>query len=250
MTPMELSHYLEHFLAVSRYKDYAPNGLQVEGKQHIDCIVTGVTASQQLIDAAVELNADAILVHHGFFWKGESPVITGMKYRRLKALFSHDINLFGYHLPLDAHPKLGNNAMLGELLEISQPEPLEGVEQDLIWGGQLDIPISAANFAHLIEKKLGRKPLHLGNGDELIQRIGWCSGGAQDYIDIAAQYQFDAFISGEVSERTFHSAIELPIHYFAAGHHATERLGIKALGEHLSEKFELTHHFVDIDNPV
>lgn len=250
MTRLELTRYLNEFLQVSNYKDYAPNGLQVEGKAQINIIVTGVTACQALIDRAIELNADAILVHHGFFWKGESEVITGMKYRRIEALIKNDINLFGYHLPLDGHPMLGNNAELGRALGIVDAEPIEGVAQGLVWQGRLDKPMSANDFSALLDGVLQREPLHFGGKDKAIHQVAWCSGGAQDYIDIAAEQGMDAFISGEVSERTYHSAQELGIHYFAAGHHATERFGIKALGEHLASEFELTHHFVDIANPV
>lgn len=250
MTRLELTRYLNEFLQVSNYKDYAPNGLQVEGKAQINTIVTGVTACQALIDRAIELNADAILVHHGFFWKGESEVITGMKYRRIKALIKNDINLYGYHLPLDGHPMLGNNAELGRALGIVDAESIEGVAQGLVWQGRLDNPMSVNDFSTLLGGVLQRQPLHLGDKDKPIHHVAWCSGGAQDYIDIAAEQGMDAFISGEVSERTYHSAQELGIHYFAAGHHATERFGIKALGEHLASEFELTHHFVDITNPV
>jgi dinuclear metal center YbgI/SA1388 family protein len=250
MTRTELSQYLSDFLQISKYKDYAPNGLQVEGRAEISTIVTGVTACQALIEQAIELEADAILVHHGFFWKGEQQVITGMKQRRIKSLLNNDINLFGYHLPLDAHPMLGNNAELARKLGIADAEAVEGVAQGLIWQGRLDKPMSAKAFSARLNQVLHRCALHIGNENEEIQTLAWCTGGAQDYIDIAADLGVDAFISGEVSERTYHSAIELGIHYFAAGHHATERYGIQALGEHLAGEFNLVHHFVDINNPV
>ena len=250
MTRTELTQYLADFLHVSAFKDYAPNGLQIEGKDEIRTIVTGVTACQALIDEAIRLNADAILVHHGFFWNNEPEVITGMKQRRIKALLKHDINLFGYHLPLDAHPMLGNNATLGRQLGIVDAEAIEEVAQGLLWRGKLDLAVSASEFSHTLEEALGRTPLHIGDGDAKIQHLAWCTGGAQDYIDVAASLGVDAFISGEVSERTFHSAVEQGIHYFAAGHHATERFGIQALGRHLAREFDLVHHFVDITNPV
>lgn len=250
MTRTELAQYLADFLHVSAFKDYAPNGLQVEGKDDIRTIVTGVTACQALIDEAVRLNADAILVHHGFFWKNEPEVITGMKLRRIKALLSHDISLFGYHLPLDAHPMLGNNATLARQLGIVDAEPIEELAQGLLWRGKLDLPVSASDFASILEKALGRAPLHIGESEAQIQYLAWCTGGAQDYIDMAASLGVDAFISGEVSERTFHSAVEQGIHYYAAGHHATERFGIEALGRHLAREFNLVHHFVNISNPV
>ncbi|MBL4817127.1 MAG: Nif3-like dinuclear metal center hexameric protein [Shewanella sp.] len=250
MTRNELAEYLAEFLQAGKFKDYAPNGLQVEGRAEIKKIVTGVTACQALIDKAIALDADALLVHHGFFWKGEREVITGMKQRRIKALLTHDINLFGYHLPLDAHPMLGNNAELGRKLDIADAEPVPGLAQGLIWQGRLDTPVSAGTFGKAISEILNREALHIGDPAAEIQTIAWCTGGAQDYIDDAASLGVDAFISGEVSERTYHSALELGIHYFAAGHHATERYGIQALGEHLAREFDIEHEYVDIDNPV
>ncbi|UZD56789.1 Nif3-like dinuclear metal center hexameric protein [Shewanella algae] len=246
----ELRQYLGEFLQLDKFRDYAPNGLQVEGKDEIRKIVTGVTACQALIDRAVEAGADALLVHHGFFWKNEPEVLTGMKQRRIKSLLLNDINLFGYHLPLDAHPMLGNNAELGRVLGVIEPEAVETVAQGLLWQGVLDSPMTAKDLSALLEQRLGQAPLHLDGGERNIQKLAWCTGGAQDYIDAAAALGVDAFISGEASERTFHSAVEQGIHYFGAGHHATERFGIKALGEHLAREFELEHEFIDIPNPV
>ncbi|GAB1101521.1 MULTISPECIES: Nif3-like dinuclear metal center hexameric protein [Shewanella] len=246
----ELRQYLGEFLQLDKFRDYAPNGLQVEGKAEIRKIVTGVTACQALIDRAVEAGADALLVHHGFFWKNEPEVLTGMKQRRIKSLLLNDINLFGYHLPLDAHPMLGNNAELGRVLGVIEPEAVETVAQGLLWQGVLDSPMTAKELSALLEQRLGQAPLHLDGGERNIQKLAWCTGGAQDYIDAAAALGVDAFISGEASERTFHSAVEQGIHYFGAGHHATERFGIKALGEHLAREFELEHEFIDIPNPV
>ncbi|WP_345888972.1 Nif3-like dinuclear metal center hexameric protein [Shewanella algae] len=246
----ELRQYLGEFLQLDKFRDYAPNGLQVEGKAEIRKIVTGVTACQALIDRAVEAGADALLVHHGFFWKNEPEVLTGMKQRRIKSLLLNDINLFGYHLPLDAHPMLGNNAELGRVLGVIEPEAVETVAQGLLWQGVLDSPMTAKDLSTLLEQRLGQAPLHLDGGERNIQKLAWCTGGAQDYIDAAAALGVDAFISGEASERTFHSAVEQGIHYFGAGHHATERFGIKALGEHLAREFELEHEFIDIPNPV
>ncbi|WP_368873060.1 Nif3-like dinuclear metal center hexameric protein [Shewanella algae] len=246
----ELKQYLHEFLQLDQFRDYAPNGLQVEGKAEIRKIVTGVTACQALIDRAVEAGADALLVHHGFFWKNEPEVLTGMKQRRIKTLLLNDINLFGYHLPLDAHPMLGNNAELGRVLGVIEPEAVETVAQGLLWQGVLDSPMTAKDLSALLEQRLGQAPLHLDGGERNIQKLAWCTGGAQDYIDAAAALGVDAFISGEASERTFHSAVEQGIHYFGAGHHATERFGIKALGEHLAREFELEHEFIDIPNPV
>ncbi|WP_394202070.1 Nif3-like dinuclear metal center hexameric protein [Shewanella waksmanii] len=250
MKRAELTSYLNDYLQVGLYKDYAPNGLQVEGACEIKTIVTGVTACQALIEKAAELNADALLVHHGFFWKGEPEVLTGMKYRRIKALIDNNINLLGYHLPVDGHPEIGNNAQLGRKLGLTNAEAIEGVAQGLVWQGELAEAESPQAFAGRIHHALGRDPVYFGAEVEQIKRVAWCTGGAQDYIDIAVQAGVDAFISGEMSERTFHSAVEQGIHYFSAGHHATERYGIKALGEHLAEKFGVNHQFIDIDNPV
>nr|WP_283103799.1 Nif3-like dinuclear metal center hexameric protein [Shewanella gelidii] len=245
-----MSQYLADFLQTAKFKDYAPNGLQVEGRAEIKTIVTGVTACQALIDEAVKLNADAILVHHGFFWKNEPEVITGMKQRRIKSLLESDINLFGYHLPLDAHPMIGNNAELGRRLGMINAEPVEAFGDGLLWQGKLDLPMKGEDFAKHIESHLNRAPQHISAVSHSIQSVAWCTGGAQDYIDMAAQLGVDAFISGEISERTFHCAVEQGVDYFAAGHHATELYGIQALGHHLAQEFGLTHHFVDIVNPV
>ncbi|WP_119968287.1 MULTISPECIES: Nif3-like dinuclear metal center hexameric protein [Shewanella] len=246
----QLSNYLNDFLSVSQFKDYAPNGLQVQGTDTISTIVTGVTACQALIDQAAAVNADAILVHHGFFWKNEPEVLTGMKYKRIKTLMSHDMNLFGYHLPLDAHETIGNNAELAKKLGLVDVEVCADIPQNLLWKGKLATPLSSLQLSELLNQKLYRQPLHIGDDEQLISSLAWCTGGAQDYIDHAAALGVDAFISGEVSERTYHCAMEQGIHYFAAGHHATEQFGIQALGEHLAEKFGLTHQFIDIVNPV
>ena len=250
MTRNDLLSYLNDYLMVAKYRDYAPNGLQVEGKQEITKIVTGVTASQALIDAAIEESADALLVHHGYFWKGEPQQIIGMKQRRIKALLLNDINLMGYHLPLDGHPEVGNNIQLGEKLRLENIRCVEGVEQDLIWQGETSKPVSSTEFSTLLSSVLLREPMHMGDENKLISKVAWCTGGAQDYLDVAVGLGVDAFISGEVSERTYHNAIEQGVHYFAAGHHATERYGIEALGNHLQEKFGLEHKFIDINNPV
>lgn len=246
MKVTELVQYLDDFLEASTFKDYAPNGLQVEGKADISKVVTGVTACQALIDAAIAEKADAIIVHHGYFWKNEPVTITGMKQKRIRSLLENEINLLGYHLPLDAHPTLGNNAMLGELwsLEDITPEP------GLVRLGRLSSPVLIETFVESVEKSLERKPLHLPGGSLEVETIAWCSGGAQGYIEKAIEWGADVYISGEVSEQTTHQARENQIHYLAAGHHATERLGVKALGEHLAQAFDLEVVFVDIDNPV
>ena len=252
MLNVELETLINDELETRRFRDYAPNGLQVQGRSEIKRIVTGVTACQALLDAAVEKGADAVLVHHGYFWKNDEPVITGMLHRRLKTLMTHDINLYGYHLPLDAHPTMGNNALLGKLLGIEDGEALEPEASDcFIWQGEFSTDLSGEALAERITERLGRTPLYCGDGaPKSIRRVAWCTGGGQDYITTAAERGFDAFITGEVSERTIHVAREMGIHFYSAGHHATERYGIKALGEWLAQRHQFDVTFVDIDNPV
>ena len=247
----ELVSYLQEYLVCDDFKDYAPNGLQIEGAATIQTLCTAVTASQAVIDKAAAMQADALLVHHGYFWRGETPQITGTKYKRISQLISNNMNLLAYHLPLDCHPTLGNNACLGKLfdLDIIRMHPA-GQIPNLLWSGVLNKSISAKAFSGLIEKKLKREPLHVAGINKPIHRIAWCSGAAEDYIEEASQLGVDAYLSGEISERTFYQAKELGLHYFACGHHATERLGIQALGEHLSERYGLSHQFIDSENPV
>ncbi|USD61088.1 Nif3-like dinuclear metal center hexameric protein [Vibrio sp. SCSIO 43140] len=252
MNNLKLEAILNEKLSPQLIKDYSPNGLQVEGASEIKKVITGVTASQALIDYAVSVEADAVLVHHGYFWKGEPEPIRGMKGKRIRTLIKNDVNLFGYHLPLDIHPELGNNARLAELLDIEVIDGLEGHPQSVAMFGKLATPMTGADFAAKIAKTLNREPLHIAPdmADKLIETVGWCTGGGQDYIELAASKGLDAFISGEISERTTYTARELNIHYFAAGHHATERYGIKALGEWLAKEHGLDVEFKDIDNPV
>lgn len=247
-----LHNYLNELLKPHTIKDFCPNGLQVEGTKNIERIVTGVTASQALIEQAIAKKADALLVHHGFFWKNESPTITGMKYQRIKALLDNNINLLAYHLPLDVHAELGNNAQLAKLLGI---EMLGVLEEDksysVVANGQLESSTTGDAFCQLISERLSRQCLHIAPAsNKVIKRVAWCTGGGQGYIELAAEKGVDAFITGEASEQTTHIAHEMDIHFFAAGHHATERYGAKALGEHLAEKFQLQVEFVDINNPV
>jgi len=252
MNILQLEKILNEKLSPQLIKDYAPNGLQVEGKQEVTRIVTGVTASQALVDKAVELNADALLVHHGYFWKGEPEPIRGMKGNRIRTLIKNDINLLGYHLPLDIHPELGNNAELARLLDIDVEGGMEGHPQSVAMRGRLKQPMSGGELASKINQVLNRQPLHIApdQAGKIIETIGWCTGGGQDYIELAVQLGLDAFISGEISERTTYTAREMGIHYFAAGHHATERYGVKALGEWLAAEHGLDVEFIDIDNPV
>lgn len=247
----ELVAYLAGLLKVEVFADYAPNGLQVAGRGEIKKIVTGVTACQALVDAAVAQGADALLVHHGYFWKGEDPCVVGMKQRRLKALLTADINLLAYHLPLDAHPELGNNTQLAALLGLQVDGTFGGGNgPDIGQYGRLAQPQSAEAFAAHIAKQLSREPLHIAGKSTEINTIAWCTGAAQSYVEAAADLGVDAFVTGEISEQTVHIARERGIHFFSAGHHATERGGVQALGTHLAEHFGLEVAFVDIENPV
>ncbi len=244
-----LVRYLDEQLQASRFRDYCPNGLQVEGKARIRRIVTGVTASQALLDAAVAARADLVLVHHGYFWKGENPTLVGMRRRRLATLLNHDINLLAYHLPLDCHPLWGNNAQLGLRLGVVVAPPT--TFDQLLWQGELPQAVTLAELGARLTAVLERQPLLCDGGhDRPLRRLAWCTGAAQDEIEQAALLGADCFISGEVSERTVHQARELGIHFIAAGHHATERYGVQALGQHLAEQFGLEVQFIDIDNPV
>ena len=252
MNRNKLEQYLNNLLSPARIKDYAPNGLQIQGKNEITKIVTGVTASQALINRAIDEKADALLVHHGYFWKNESYVIRGMKHTRIKSLLEHNINLFAYHLPLDIHPILGNNAQLAKLLNIEITGPLElGNELSVAIQGKLASPSSGEQLSQIISEKLNRTCLHIApSSNKKIETVAWCTGGGQDYIELAAELGIDAFISGEVSEKTTHIAHEMDIHFFAAGHHATERYGVKALGEYIAKEQGIEVMFVDVDNPV
>jgi len=247
----ELQVELNTLLKPGDYRDYCPNGLQVEGKASINHLVTGVTASQALIDAAVEKGADAILVHHGYFWNGEDPTVTGIRKVRLKTLLDNELNLFAYHLPLDAHSPLGNNAQLGKKLGFRTEGDLDPLHKSRVgvWG-VLEEPCNGEELANRIKARLGREPLHIPGKTKVIEKIAWCTGSAQSYIDMAYEAGADAFLTGEVSEQTVHFARETGMHFFAAGHHATERYGVQAVGEYLAQELELTHCFIDIDNPV
>lgn len=252
MLTKDLENYLTQLLAPEKIKDFAPNGLQVQGSENITKIVTGVTASQALIDRAIDERADAILVHHGYFWKNESYVIRGMKHKRIKSLLINDINLFAYHLPLDIHPTLGNNAQLAKMFTIEQVSPLDvGNPLSVAMQGSFNGTISGEKFATQLTEKLNRECLHIAApSHKPIKTIAWCSGGGQGYIEMAAEQGIDAFLTGEVSEQTTHIANEMDIHFFAAGHHATERYGVKALGEHIAKMHNVEVLFIDIDNPV
>ncbi len=241
----ELCHFCDDYLSVDEFDDYCPNGLQVEGRAEVKRLVTGVTASLDLIDAAIEQQADAILVHHGYFWKGEAQPIVGFKGRRIRRLIRNDISLLAYHLPLDAHPTVGNNAQLAQRMGWLT------IEQDgLMWLGELAQTVNVDQLLEDLGDNLDCNPLLIHGGERSVKRIAWCTGAAQSYIERAARHDVDLYISGEISEHTVHFAREVGMHYIAAGHHATERYGVQALGRLLAERFAISHRFVDIDNPV
>ena len=247
----QLENDLKELLKPELFRDYCPNGLQVEGRLEISRIVSGVTACKALIDAAAGQGADLLLVHHGYFWRGEDPSISGLKKSRIESLLKHQINLMAYHLPLDVHRQLGNNVQLAKVL---------GFEIDGELGKQNNHPIAlTAEFADppsfvemkkLLQNKLGREPFAIEGGEGPIKSVAWCTGAAQNHIQLAVEAGVDAYITGEVSEPTVHIAREAGLHFFAAGHHATERYGVQALGNYLAEKYSLEHQFIDIDNPV
>jgi len=245
----EMVEFLNAELMIDRFKDYCPNGLQVQGKDEVQKVVTAVTASLAVVRRSVELGADVLLVHHGYFWKSEDQCIAGMKRARIKCLLENDVNLLAYHLPLDAHPEYGNNAQFAKILGIA-PSGTLGGEAELVGVGSFKKKLPASELAQLISVKLNREPLHIKGKIEYVRKLAWCTGGAQNYFKNAIDDGVDAYISGEVSEQNYHLAKESGVHYFAAGHHATERYGVQAVGELLSRKFAVEHVFVDENNPV
>jgi len=244
----ELENHLNQLLDISRFHDYCPNGLQVEGRHRIHTLISGVTASLDLVEAAIAAKADAILVHHGYFWRGEDTRITGIKRRRLALLMQHEINLFAYHLPLDAHPEFGNNAILGKKLGLIETGRFSN--QDIAVRGKLPQATTLGALGKKISRTLLRKPMIIGDSDKTIQQIAWCTGAAQSYFEAAIQQGIDVFITGEISEQTVHVARESGIAFIAAGHHATERYGVQALGDRIAKQFSIQHQFIDIENPV
>ncbi len=251
-TRAALTTAFNQLLQPERFKDYGPNGLQVEGKSEIKKIVSGVTASLALIDAAIEMQADAIFVHHGLFWRGQDGRVTGWMKQRLQKLLAHDINLYAYHLPLDAHPTLGNNAQLGNLLGFT---PLEGGEfgrfgeQDLGWLGYTSHSSFSALAEH-VSLKLNRHLARIDTAQSAIKKVAWCTGGAQAYFESAIAAGADVFMTGEISEPQAHYAREMGVGYIACGHHASERYGAPAVAAHVAAELGLAHEFVDIDNPA
>lgn len=251
----ELSQWLNTTLQVQHFKDYCPNGLQVEGKEQIGRLITGVTASEALLQEAIRKNADAILVHHGWFWKNESPVVCGPKKRRLSLALAHNLNVFGFHLPLDAHPTYGNNAQLAIRLGLEASfgedgQPLTCGPENLVWLGQCPKGRTLGELGQDIEQALQRKPMIIGNPEQKPDRIAWCTGGAQNFVEAAIEAGADAYITGEASEQNFHIANETGVSFIAAGHHATERYGAQALGQAIAEKWGIEVDFIDLYNPV
>jgi dinuclear metal center YbgI/SA1388 family protein len=244
----ELGSYLSTLLEVDRFKDYGPNGLQVEGRPEVRKIVSGVTASLAFIEQAAAAGADALLVHHGLFWHGQDGRLTGWLKRRVAALLSHDLSLFAYHLPLDAHPEHGNNAQLGAKLKFAVDERFG--EQQLGFIGRAPQPLTAAALAALVQYRLGRAPTVVEGDGRPIQRIAWCTGGAQGYFEAAIEAGADAYLTGEISEPQAHIARETGVAFYACGHHATERYGAPALAAHAAQLFGLEHEFIDVDNPA
>jgi dinuclear metal center YbgI/SA1388 family protein len=250
----ELNDYIGRLLEISRFRDYCPNGIQIEGRAEITRIATGVTASQRLLEAATAWGADAIIVHHGYFWRNEEAAVSGIKKRRIAHLLKHDVSLLAYHLPLDAHAELGNNAQLARRLGLL-PQGRFG-EQDIAWHGELQQPQTLSRFAAQITAALQRTPLVIGGAlligesERTLRRIAWCTGAAQNYFELAVALGVDAFLTGEISEQSVHIAHETGVAFIAAGHHATERYGVQSLGEHLAQQFKIEHRFFDMDNPV
>jgi dinuclear metal center YbgI/SA1388 family protein len=246
-----LTEAFSALLQPERFKDYGPNGLQVEGKREVKRLVSGVTASLALIDAAIAQGADAIFVHHGLFWRGQDGRVVGWMKQRLQKLLAHDINLYAYHLPLDAHPSLGNNAQLARVLGLT---PLEGPgsrfgEQDLGWLGSSPLATSQELAQH-IKNTLNRPVAHVDNARAAIKKVAWCTGGAQGYFEAAIAAGADVFITGEISEPQAHYAREMGVAYIACGHHASERYGAPAVAAHVAAELGLEHQFIDIDNPA
>ncbi len=244
----DLSDYIGNLLQTSRFRDYCPNGVHVEGRPQVQRIASGVTASQRLLDAAFDWEADAILVHHGYFWRNEDATVTGIKKCRIASLLRHDVSLLAYHLPLDAHPELGNNAQLAQRL--GWVEQGRFGEQDVACFGELKQAQTLEQLSAHIAQTLQRTPQVIGDNSRTIRRVAWCTGAAQGYFEAAVTLGVDAFLTGEISEQNVHIAEETGVAFISAGHHATERYGVQALGVHLVTQFGLEHRFFDMDNPV
>jgi dinuclear metal center YbgI/SA1388 family protein len=244
----EVESYLQTLLDVGRFRDYGPNGLQVEGCPDLHRVVSGVTASRALIEAAIADRADTIIVHHGLFWRGQDGRLTGWLKQRVQLLLAHEINLFAYHLPLDAHPQFGNNAQFGARLQLVADARFG--EQDLGFIGAPAQPLALAGLSDRLLQQLGRTPTVVAGDGRPLRRIAWCTGGAQGYFEAAIAAGADAFITGEISEPQAHYAHETGVAFIACGHHASERYGAPALADHVAQEFGLAHRFIEIDNPA
>lgn len=242
-----LEKIINNKLHSEKYIDFSPNGLQIEGRSNIKNIITGVTACQKLLNEAIKYNADAIMVHHGYFWKKEPLIIDGIKRKRLKTILSNDLNLYSWHLPLDGYSEFSNNFHIAKQLKIK----IYGeITQFLMWG-TFETLMTAERLVAMITKKFSRVPLYYNSSKQsIIKKIAWCSGKGQHFISEAAHFGVDAFLTGEMSEETIHLIREYKLHFFSAGHHATERFGIKELGSWLMKNYNLNVMFVDIDNPI
>ena len=243
----KIEAHLEHLLDAGRFRDYGPNGLQVEGKPEVRKIVSGVTASLALIEAAIAVDADALLVHHGLFWKGHDGRIAGWLRSRIALLMAHDINLYAYHLPLDAHPELGNNAGFGRRLGLAADARFG--DQDLGFAGPAPGPTTLSEIERRVGHATGRAPVVVPGDGRVIRRVAWCTGGAQGYFEAAIAAGADVYLTGEISEPQAHIARETGVAFIACGHHASERDGAAAVGAHLAQHFGLQHEFIDIPNP-
>lgn len=244
----EIETCLRELLAVERFKDYGPNGLQVEGRPTVQRLASGVTASLAFIEEAAAWGADALLVHHGLFWRGHDGRLTGWLRARVACLMREDLSLFAYHLPLDAHPQLGNNAQLGLRLGLNADGRFS--DQDLGFIGPALALTDPELLAHRLQAAVGRQPLVLPGDGRTLRRIAWCTGGAQGMFEAAIAAGADAYITGEISEPQAHLARETGVAFLSCGHHASERFGVQALGAHLAERFGLEHRFIDVQNPA
>jgi dinuclear metal center YbgI/SA1388 family protein len=250
MDNLFLENYINELLNIEQFQDYAPNGLQIEGRKKIRKIATAVTASKFVLERCLEENIDALFVHHGYFWKGEASVIKGLKYKRLSTIIKNDLNLFAYHLPLDTYPEWGNNACIAKKIGIQVTEKRSwNKTNNLLWLGLLPVSHTPEKFLCELKELYGNQVVHVSSLKNEIKNIAWCSGGAQDLFEEAIKHDIDAYITGEFSERTYHLAKEANVDFFALGHHASEKDGVIHLGDHLAHKFDLEHHFIDEDNP-
>lgn len=250
-----LANWLDDTLQAARFKDYCPNGMQVEGRSEVGHIITGVTASEALLRAAVERGADAVLVHHGWMWRNEDRRVIGTRRTRMALTLKNDLNLYAYHLPLDAHPTLGNNGQLARVLGLSPARrddgaPLTCGQDGLIWLGEASGLTTLGQLGERVAQRLGRQPLVVGDPDQPLATVAWCTGGAQGMMGDAVDAGASVYVTGEVSESTVHLARETGVGFIAAGHHATERYGVQALGQAVAERFGVKVEFVDIDNPA